>query len=780
MIRTIVPLACLLIVAAVSAQSADRPAATSPIPIIFDTDMGPDCDDVGAHFILHGAMRRGQITLLATMGCVSTTTIAPALDAINTWFGHPEIPVGTLKDPGFLDGQHYTALLARQYPHALPSGVDYPDAVALYRQILAKQPDASVVIVAVGPLRNLGNLLASSADATSPLAGPELVKKKVKKLFVMGGTYPPKENKSGEWNFLQDPKSAVVVCSTWPTPVVFDGDGGDVNSGRRVTAVMPEHNPLTLAYTNYPGSGYGGDRLSWDPITCLVAVSGAAPWYQEISGGTNVVDAKGVNTWTPGADRGHSYLKPVVRKAEIEDALEDLMTAGKARPTNLTWNTASYALDGACHITSSLEVSNSDPNQAAIKAFDGNDKSAWRSKGPSPWIQCQYADGRKYLVTSYALVSADPGRQPRSLRLSGSNDDGRTWTDLDVQQNPGFSAQDKRREFTLAKPQKWNCYRVTVTAANADEGCEIATLDLNEAIHCQPKVAVASLTVDRTTLTLPVFGRATLNASLAPARTFEREVLWVSSDPAVAEVRRVGEQIAMVMGRKAGTCVVTASIDGVMQTCAVTITPSTLADGWAFDELAKPAIPGAVTVNAGVMSLTGCGHAMTSWWERVRDQGVFANRSASGDGAWSARLTALGPAVGGTKARPNTAPNTAAGMMIRESLSHSCGRFVLVQVESSGELVCRWRDKTGDQDDNQRKVLGTVTLPVHVKLVKTAAQIQIFTSADGKEWGQPRFTRDSAFGADGRVGLFICSGNPGVSATATFDALVVSDQGATK
>ena len=53
MIRTIVPLACLLIVAAVSAQSADRPAAASPIPIIFDTDMGADCDDVGALFILH-------------------------------------------------------------------------------------------------------------------------------------------------------------------------------------------------------------------------------------------------------------------------------------------------------------------------------------------------------------------------------------------------------------------------------------------------------------------------------------------------------------------------------------------------------------------------------------------------------------------------------------------------------------------------------------------------------------------------------------------------------
>ena len=31
-------------------------AAEPPVNIIFDTDMGGDCDDVGALFILHGAV----------------------------------------------------------------------------------------------------------------------------------------------------------------------------------------------------------------------------------------------------------------------------------------------------------------------------------------------------------------------------------------------------------------------------------------------------------------------------------------------------------------------------------------------------------------------------------------------------------------------------------------------------------------------------------------------------------------------------------------------------
>jgi hypothetical protein len=37
--------------------------------------------------------------------------------------------------------------------------------------------------------------------------------------------------------------------------------------------------------------GFAGDRLSWDPISCLVTVRGAAPWYKVVSGGVNVTDA---------------------------------------------------------------------------------------------------------------------------------------------------------------------------------------------------------------------------------------------------------------------------------------------------------------------------------------------------------------------------------------------------------------------------------------------------------------------------------------------------------
>ena len=349
-LRSITFAACCLL-CVVSARAQDQKSRV-PLPIIFDTDMGGDCDDVGAVFILHGAVERGEAKLLATMGCVSSEAIAPALDAINTWFGRPEIPVGTLKDPGFLIGPHYTTELARRFPHQFATGKDYPDAVALYRQILAKEPDGSVVIVAVGPLRNLANLLKSAPDKQSPLDGRSLVVKKVKRLEVMGGNYPPSNSKEAEWNFKQDPASAAFVCAQWPTPVLFNGEGGSTMSGRRVTYEMPEHNPLTMAYRHYPGVGFAGDRLSWDPVSTLVAVRGAAPWYKVVTGGTNVTDpVSGINTWQAGEDRGHSYLVLKAPKREIEKSLEDMQTLGKGRPTHLKFNTVYYADAGTVSYT---------------------------------------------------------------------------------------------------------------------------------------------------------------------------------------------------------------------------------------------------------------------------------------------------------------------------------------------------------------------------------------------------------------------------------------------
>jgi hypothetical protein len=161
------------------------------------------------------------------------------------------------------------------------------------------------------------------------------------------------------------------------------------------------------------------------------------------------------------------------------------------------------------------------------------------------------------------------------------------------------------------------------------------------------------------------------------------------------------------------------------------------------------------------------------WWERVTDQGVFASKAVTGDGEISARLTSLAPNVGGPNAYQwDSRPPSAAGLMIRESLTESCGRYLLVQVDASGNLGCRWRKKTGDRNDKGSKDLRKVTLPLHLKLFHKGNQVQVFSSADGKSWGEPKFTHEAAtFGERGRAGLFVCSGNSFASTTAIFDAV---------
>jgi regulation of enolase protein 1 (concanavalin A-like superfamily) len=112
--------------------------------------------------------------------------------------------------------------------------------------------------------------------------------------------------------------------------------------------------------------------------------------------------------------------------------------------------------------------------------------------------------------------------------------------------------------------------------------------------------------------------------------------------------------------------------------------------------------------------------------------------------------------------------------MIREALGQSCGRYLLIQVEASGNLVCRWRDKTGDQDDNKKKDLGKVALPVHLRLVQTGKDIQVFTSTDGQNWGELRMSHAAVFDEKSRIGLFVCSGNTFSSTTAVFDSVKAS------
>ena len=64
------------------------------VRIIFDTDIGTDVDDAGALAILPIMADRGEAEILATRSANRNRWCGPALDAINTYYGRGDMPVG--------------------------------------------------------------------------------------------------------------------------------------------------------------------------------------------------------------------------------------------------------------------------------------------------------------------------------------------------------------------------------------------------------------------------------------------------------------------------------------------------------------------------------------------------------------------------------------------------------------------------------------------------------------------------------------------------------------
>jgi len=250
------------------------------VKIVYDTDMDTDCDDAGALAILHALADRGEAEILATVVSSRYRWSVPCVEAINRYYGRPDLPIGAPKTE-WADtarrGSRYARQIAEQYATRLKSNDDAPDAVDVYRRVLAAQDDASVVIVTVGYLTNIRDLLASKADAISSLDGPALVRKKVSRRVCMGGRYPETLNPGVFGNFKPDPSSAVIAARDWPGSIYFTGLGENIQTGGRLHET-PADNPVRRVYKLYLRDRK--TRPSWDPIGVLLGVRSKADFWR--------------------------------------------------------------------------------------------------------------------------------------------------------------------------------------------------------------------------------------------------------------------------------------------------------------------------------------------------------------------------------------------------------------------------------------------------------------------------------------------------------------------
>jgi len=301
-----------------------------PVNLIFDTDFGPDYDDVGAMAIMYALADKGECNILATMASNKHQLIAPALDAMNTYFNHPNMPIGVVKGDAvdLPSWQKWDSLIAANYPHDVTTNRQAEDALKLYRKILAAQPDRSVTIVTVGFITNMCNLIKSGPDEFSPLTGAALIKKKVKLLVSMAACFDKEMGTFKEFNVVKDTAAARFAFDNWPTPIIFSG----FEIGVKILTGLPIVNDSTVSHSPVkdvfarcmfldPNDAEG--RMSWDQTAVLVAVRGYQNYFDVVKGKI-VTNINGTNTWNKDGKRD-LYLVQKMPLPEIEKVLNDLM-----------------------------------------------------------------------------------------------------------------------------------------------------------------------------------------------------------------------------------------------------------------------------------------------------------------------------------------------------------------------------------------------------------------------------------------------------------------------
>jgi purine nucleosidase len=299
---------------------------TANVRIIFDTDLGPDYDDVGALAFLHAMADSGRVEILGTIASNRHELVAPAIEVINTYFGRPGLAMGAPKTGGVNTGSpyHWADSIVAKYPHTADSTSEVEDAVKVYRKILSEQPDKSVTVVTVGFLTNLRNLLLSKSDDISNLTGKDLVLKKVKNLVSMAGTFP--EGK--EYNVYMDSLAAEYVFRNWPGEIIFTGFeiGSNIKTGVKLIESDIQDSPVKDAYriSMALSDGDKDGRMSWDQTAVLIATYGIEGFF-DAARGTIIVSKNGSNKWKNDKMGKHKYVIQKMPVNEMADFIEERM-----------------------------------------------------------------------------------------------------------------------------------------------------------------------------------------------------------------------------------------------------------------------------------------------------------------------------------------------------------------------------------------------------------------------------------------------------------------------
>lgn len=309
-------------------SAAGKPANDAQ-RIIIDTDLSKWWDDASTIGIANVLHNDGEIEILGIVSDVKNDIAVAALDALNTGYGNDKIPLGAVEGSDEDSFDHgYTDDLIAALPHSVKSSADVPDAVALYRKLLTKQPNGSVTIVSLGGFSNLAGLLESGPGQGSKLDGRDLIAKKVDRLVQMDGLFPGNDDAPPYTNQEIDlPAATAVVEGDWPTPIAWvDGLPGIRArvGGTLCTTVSAEH-PMRVVYEILFECGEPGDG-NWDAPAFLYAIGDQPEIWEELGqGGAAAIAANGGLKWVLPSDRPDDLYVHVFDQDALNARIDELL-----------------------------------------------------------------------------------------------------------------------------------------------------------------------------------------------------------------------------------------------------------------------------------------------------------------------------------------------------------------------------------------------------------------------------------------------------------------------
>ncbi len=276
----------------------NNPPLLPTTKIIIDTDMGSDCDDVGALALLHAYADMGMVEIV---GCIYSSGKVPygaaIIEAINIYYGRPDIPIGAYhgNEVGDPVDKMTAEKLARDtvaFGHNIIHNTDAEEQTRLNRRLLAQAEDSSITYITIGHTKGLHELLVSDPDDISPLTGRELISKKMKQWVALGalnarndGDYFVKD-----WNFYFNNTAPYTkyLVETFPVQVVYIDAGTNVMTGKSLIHTPPG-NIVRTAYRDWlwetSKKTLEHQRPSWDLAAVYYAVEGLGAFLESAGKG---------------------------------------------------------------------------------------------------------------------------------------------------------------------------------------------------------------------------------------------------------------------------------------------------------------------------------------------------------------------------------------------------------------------------------------------------------------------------------------------------------------